>query len=195
MKPVIFALALLVCFSANAQQKNVSINHTINDDGNELSIKVKGTVDGKPINYNRTFDVTGMSKEQKDALKERVYDSLGLPSPVAPKAPIAPRAPLTLMAPPEPPAMNAPVPPVPPVVSSKSDYSEFYAIGGDHPYTKEVKYNPKTGLLYLRYRFTKNGEEVTQEKSIDTKGKSKEERDAIIKKYEQEIGVAQPEII
>ncbi len=192
MKPALFAIAFFICVTAFSQEKNVSISHSINDNGKTLSIKVKGTVDGKPIDYNRTFDVSEMSKDQRDALKERVYDSLGLPSPVAPLAPIAPIAPI---APQAPLVLTAPAAPGPPTVSSKGEYSEMYAIGGDHPYTKEIKYNPKTGMLYMKYRFIKNGEEVTVEKSVDAKNKSKEDRDEIIKKYEKEIGVAQPEMI
>jgi len=191
MKSVLVIIAGFLTISVAAQQKNVSISHSINDDGNTLSVKIKGTVDGKPVDYNRTFDVTGMSKAQKDALKERVYDSLGLPSPVAPVPPIAPTAPrVVIMAAPAPPAE-----PVAPVISSRSQYAETYTIGGDHPYTKEIKYNPQSGILYMKYRFVKNGEEITVEKSVDAKDKSREEREQIIKAYEKEIGVAKPEII
>jgi len=195
MKSLFLVVAGFLSLSAFAQKKNVSITHSINDDGKTLSITIKGTADGKPIDYSRTFDVSNMNKEERNALKERVYDSLGLPSPVAPVAPLAPHAPMaprtsiTLAAP------ATPAEPGPPVVSSRSQYSESYAIGGDHPYTKEIKYNPATGLLHMKYHFIKNGEEVTMEKSVDAKDKSREERNEMIKKYEREIGVAQPEII
>lgn len=197
MKSLLVIIAGFLTVSVAAQQKNVSINHSINDDGKTLSIKVKGTVDGKPVDYSSTFDVTGMSKAQRDALKERVYDSLGLPSPVAPVPPVPPIAPHMVVAPhivivPEP---APPAEPVPPVISSRSQYTETYTIGGDHPYTKEIKYNPKSGILYMKYRFVKNGEEVTVEKSVDAKDKSREEREQVIKAYEKEIGVAKPEII
>ena len=89
----------------------------------------------------------------------------------------------------------APAEPVAPVISSRSQYAETYTIGGDHPYTKEIKYNPQSGILYMKYRFVKNGEEITVEKSVDAKDKSREEREQIIKAYEKEIGVAKPEII
>jgi len=111
MKSVLVIIAGFLTISVAAQQKNVSISHSINDDGNTLSVKIKGTVDGKPVDYNRTFDVTGMSKAQKDVLKERVYDSLGLPSPVAPVPPIAPTAPrVVIMAAPASPAEPGEIP-------------------------------------------------------------------------------------
>jgi len=196
MKPVLFSVAFFLCLSVAAQQKkNVSLSQSINDDGKTLSIKIKGTADGNPVDFDKSYDISGMSKAQKDALKEHVYDSLGLQAPIAPRPPIAPRAPLTLIAPAEPSSIDAPTPPTPPIISSKNQYSEFYSVGGEHPYTKEIKYNPKTGLLYMKYRFIKNGEETTVEKSIDAKDKTKDEREEIIKKYEREIGVAQPEMI
>ena len=192
MKSLLIIIAGFVSFSAVAQ-KNISITHSINDDGKVLSIKVKGSINDKPVDYNKTFDVSGMTREQKDEIKRRVYDSLGLADPVAPLAPLKPHAPLSpqtsveLVAPAEPAS--------PPTVTSKSQYAELYTIGGDHPYTREIRYNPKTGILYMKYRFIKNGEETTVEKSVDAKEKTKEERDQIIRKYEKEIGVAQPEII
>ncbi len=187
MKLILFVIASFFSVAVIAQ-KNISIDHSINDDGKKLSIKIKGSADGKPIDYYRVFDVTGMSKAQKDALKDSVYDSLGLPSPVAPMAPLTPltpAAPLVVM------EANSAVP----VISSKSQYTELYTIGGDHPYTKEIKYNPKTGILYMKYRFIKNGEEVTREKSLDAKDKSAEERSQLIKNYEKEIGILKTEAI
>ena len=187
MKSLVFPAVFLLTITA-AAQKNISISHSINDDGNQLSITIKGSANGKLIDYNRVFDVSGMTKMQKDALKERVYDSLDLPSPVAPPAPIAPRAPATL-------TLLAPAEPNAPVVSSKNEYEELYTYGGHHPFTKEIKYNPQTGLLYMKYHFMKNGKEIIVEKSVEANDKSKEEREQIIKKYEREIGIAAPEII
>lgn len=188
MKPILIVLASFVSFSLIAQKK-ISLNQDIDDNGKSLSIKIKGTAGEKPIDYNKTFDVTGMTKEQKDELKRRVYDSLGLPVPVAPRAPLEPQTSITLSAPAEPSA------PAVPVISSRSQYAETYTVGGDHPFTKEIAFNPKTGILFMKYRFIKNGEEITVEKSVDAKGKSKDEKDQIIKKYEKEIGLLQPEII
>jgi hypothetical protein len=190
MKSLFFVLGCFISLSV-AAQKHISVNQDIDDNGKQLSIKVKGTINGKAVDYSRVFDVSGMAKEQKDALKERVFDSLGLPMPVAPLAPLAPATPRAIVEPIAPVEVNSPVP----VITAKSEYADIYIIGGDHPFTKETRYNPKTGLLYMKYRFIKNGEEITVEKSVDAKDKSKEEKDQIIKKYEKEIGVLQTGII
>ena len=192
MKLLLILIIACLNMTAFAQKKNVSISHTINDDVNILSIIIKGTVDGKLVDYNRSFNVAGQSKAQRDDIKRKVYDSLGLPDPVAPRAPLKPHT--TMLVAPASPTEPA-APSTPPAVSSKSQYSEFQTIGGDHPYTKEIRYNPKTGLLYMKYHFIKNGEETTAEKSVELKDATKEERELIIKKYEKEIGIAQPEIV
>ena len=179
MKSFIFATLLLISIST-AAQKNVSINHSINDDGKKLDIKVKGTVNGKPVDYDRSFDVTGMNKEEKDAIKRNIYDSLGLPDPTMAPAPLSPTAPLAAISGP---GLNGS-----PRVSSKDQYNELYTVGGKHPYTKEIRYNVKTGVLFMKYRFQKGSKSVTNEKSVNAVDKSKEEREQIIKAYENDIG-------
>lgn len=197
MKSLFLSIAGFVSLCASAQQ-HISINNSITDNGKNLSIVITGTVNGKPVDYNRTFDVSGMSKAQKHALQERVYDSLGLSSPaepVAAPAPPAPIAPLAPVEPTEPVSLVAVEAPAAPVISAKSQYTQVYAIGGEHPFTKEIGYDPKTGILHMKYRFTKNGEQITKEKSVDAKNTSQQQKEQIIKKYEKEIGVLQPEII
>lgn len=200
MKTLLVILAFCVSSAAIAQ-KNSSLNQSINDDGKKLSIKISGTFDGKKINYSRKFDIANLSDEEKDALIHRVYDSVGVPFPVPPVPPVPPVAPGTPAAPAEPgipatpPApptaieMTAPPAPGAPTVTAVSEFNETYAVGGDRPYTKEIKYNPKSGVLYMKYRFVKKGEEVTYEKSVEAKDKSKEQRQEVIKKYEKEIAL------
>ena len=78
MKPLLICLLLLTSFGAMAQKSKSSLNTEINDNGKTYSIKIDGKRDGQAIQYNRTFDVAGMSKDQKEGLKNRVLDSLGL---------------------------------------------------------------------------------------------------------------------
>jgi hypothetical protein len=196
MKSLPVILALFFCLSAMSQ-KHTSLNTAISDDGKKLSVKIKGTADGKAIDYYKTFDVTGMNNEQKEALRKNIYDSLGIEEPVPPRAPLKPHPfeTIELVAPAEPAAPTSPVAPPPPVITSKTEYTESYMIGGDHPFTKEIRYNPKTGILFMKYRFVKNGEQIIDEKSVNAKDRSKEEQDQIIKKYEKEIGVQQNETV
>jgi hypothetical protein len=196
MKSLPVILALFFCLSVMAQ-KHTSLNSAISDDGKRLSVKIKGTFDGKAVDYDKTFDVTGMNNDQKESLKKNIYDSLGIKEPVPPRAPLKPHPleTIELVAPLEPTAPTPLVAPPPPVVTAKTEYTDTYLIGGEHPFTKEIRYNPKTGILYMKYRFVKNGEQVTMEKSLDAKDKSKEEQNQIIKRYEKEIGVRQKEAV
>ena len=139
--------------------------------------------------------------------------------PIAPHPPVAPRAPMSARAsiaphapaaPHAPMAPHAPVPPEPPVAPrfdgeshSRAYYydnsrpsvrvyngrNEVVAMGGKQPYTKEVRFNPESGQLYLRYRFSKDGDEYQYERKIDARDKTEQERQRLIDRFEQEIGL------
>ncbi len=179
MKPIFLIVIMFtgLCMSA---QKNISINHSINDDGKKLDIKIKGLVNGKTVDYDHSFDVSGMNKDERDAIKRNIYDSLGLPDPTVATAPPSSTAALELI--------NSSDETDGPRLSSKDDLNEFYTIGGKHPYTKEIRYTAKTGKLFMKYRFQKAGKSVVNEKFVDAKNKTKEQRQQIIKSYENEIG-------
>lgn len=191
------ALTLFVLAgSAAIAQKHSSINRNINDDGKTLSIRVNGTVDGKPIDYDRTFDVASLNLEERNALRERILDSLNISMPEPPVPPVPP-----ISSVPSIPSVP-PIPPVPPVnpdisvnggspsmVRIDNDNTLTEAVGGKKPFTKEVKYDSETGQLYLRYRLTKDGDDFTYERTVDAKGKTQQERQRIIEIIEKEIGV------
>ena len=92
----ILLLGLLLTSFITLAQTSVHSNLTtsINDDDKTYSIRIDGERNGKAIHYNRTFNVVGMSKEQKEAMKTRVLDSLGLgeapPTPALPNTAGAP---------------------------------------------------------------------------------------------------------
>lgn len=95
MKTLIALICLGVGTSAIAQQSETSayrqLSRSINDDGKTLVIQLSGErVDGQKIYYDRTFNVTDLSAEQRDALKNRVLDSLGVNMPDPPKPPSPP---------------------------------------------------------------------------------------------------------
>jgi hypothetical protein len=94
MKIILTSLLLILSLAVTAQQSRSSYATTstsISDDDKTLSIQVEGTVNGKDVRYDRTFSVVGMSKVQKEALKARVLDSLGMGEP--PKPPMPPMPP------------------------------------------------------------------------------------------------------
>ncbi len=111
MNAFLTLLLLSVSFLATAQKAtNSSLNTSINDDGKTLSIQIEGQRDGQPIKYNRTFDVAKLNTKEKDALKTRIMDSLGIgPAPTPPVPQTAPTPSSALR-----PNHLAPTPPVPP---------------------------------------------------------------------------------
>ncbi|QJW91470.1 hypothetical protein HNV11_19840 [Spirosoma taeanense] len=79
MKPFLSLFFFLVGFAALAQKStHSSLNTSINEDGKTMSIRAEGQRNGRVINYDRTFDVTRLSNAERDALKKRVLDSLGI---------------------------------------------------------------------------------------------------------------------
>lgn len=174
MKTLSIVGLLFVSSMAMAQQHR-SISSSIDDNGQTMSIRVKGTIDGRAIQYDRTFDVAHLSKTERKELRDHVLDSLGIQSPTPPVPP---------------------TPPTPPTPPSGVEFSDgFHGSGHTIPkplkdgFEKEVKYNSETGELFMRYRFNKDGEEVIYERTINAADKSEKERKNIIEKIEQELGL------
>ncbi|AYQ34885.1 hypothetical protein [Runella sp. SP2] len=185
MKTLSIVGLLFVSSMVVAQHR--SISSSIDDNGQTMSIRVKGTIDGRAIQYDRTFDVAHLSKTERKELRDHVLDSLGIQSPTPPVPPTPP----TPATPPTP-----PVPPTPPTPFSGATYSDGYHRSGHSTskplkdgFEKEVKYNSETGELFMRYRFNKDGEEVIYERTINAADKSEKERNNIIEKIEQELGL------
>lgn len=101
MKKIPFFLLLTVLATATlAQDKKefAKISKSISDDGKNLDIKVTYRIKGeKQQHYERSIPIDGMSKEDKQALIDRIMDSLGVPNntppPPPPKAPEPPKPP------------------------------------------------------------------------------------------------------
>ncbi|MEZ0610867.1 hypothetical protein ACAW74_20315 [Fibrella sp. WM1] len=91
MKTILTCLLLSLCTLAQAQKNNLSIQ--IDDDTKYMSIDVAGTQDGRLISYNHRFGVAGLNTRQREALKDRVLDSLGVSGAATPPRPPKPPAP------------------------------------------------------------------------------------------------------
>ena len=75
MKQILIAgITLLLAISCN----DPSFKKSITDNGKTLTITVKANAPDKKIDYERSFDVRNMSDEEKDKLKEHIFDSLGI---------------------------------------------------------------------------------------------------------------------
>lgn len=175
-------------------QKRVNLNRSIDDDGKTLSIRVQGTVNGKAVDFDKTFDVADLDKEERAELREKILDSIGAGNiNEIQKAPRSRKGGSVSVAP------DVPAPPSEPVVAympndmnPNSTWSEDASEQTEKkdaalPFTKLVKFNSESGELFLKYSFTKENDEFIYEKTVNAAGKSEEERQRIIDNFENEI--------
>ncbi|WP_031525983.1 hypothetical protein [Dyadobacter crusticola] len=186
---------LLACTSTFAlAQKKCHLSRSIDDDGKTMSIRVTGTIDGREINFSRSFDVAELSRAERVELRDKVIESLGSGK-------------MNIPEPPKPVVAVAPVPAPPPPVPYSPEEPVFYSSANPEPefsrsrdphrkafeglesagYRKHVKYNPQTGELFLQYHFKKDEEEFVFEKTVNAEDKSEAERQRIIDRFEREI--------
>lgn len=166
---------------AFAQQKN-HLSRCIDDDGRKLSISVNGTVNGESIDYRRTFDVAGLSKDERTAITQKVFESLGIGEVAAPKPPRPATAPES--------ARSARASTTYAHVSEQENEDVKPVFGTrSQPYKKEVDFDKNSGEMHLRYQFMREGDEFIFEKTVDVSAKSEKQRETIIKNFEAEIGL------
>ncbi len=67
-----------LCFIGNAQKNNNQYSRSTDDDGKTLKLILKVRNDTTSFDFERTFDIAGMSKTQKDAWINQIIDSLGM---------------------------------------------------------------------------------------------------------------------
>jgi hypothetical protein len=190
-------------------QKRAYLSRSIDDDGKKLSIKVSGTLDGKEVDINKTFDVEGMSQEDREVLRDKVLSSLAegnleLPAPKGVcKESVAVASPSPKRKPPVPSAAPAPEPsaeePETMAFSSNEMNAEIISSGkgfikepaSKYPkdFSRHVRYNSETGEMFIKYRFTKDGDEYIYEKTVNAAEKSEKDRQRIIENFEREMGL------
>ena len=166
---------------AFAQQKN-HLSRCIDDDGRKLSISINGTINGESIDYSRTFDVAGLSKDERNAITQKVFNSLGIGEVSAPKPPRPATAPESVRSA-RASAAYAHV--------ARPENEEVKQVFGTNsqPYKKEVEFDKNAGEMHLRYQFMRGGDEFIFEKTVDVNAKSAKQRENIIKNFEAEIGL------
>jgi hypothetical protein len=89
MKTILIILINLITQFTFAQTRTeTSETHKISmqtvDDDKVFSVKYVGEKNGKPFNYNAKYDVSDMSKFQRDSIKMKVYKDLGIDKPIEP---------------------------------------------------------------------------------------------------------------
>ena len=207
MKPLSATILMLVvaCTAAFAQRSSVSKNIIVDD--LIMTIKVDVEEAGRSLHYHRSFNVEGMNREERQALEDRILDSLGVNSSKKRKLfreePVAVAQGGTIS------SRNKTYSPTPDsqatgvytsgqygsgsvnstTSSASSPAKTVTLIGGEKPFTKEVNDDPETGRLFMRYRYTKDGEEVIYERTINTQGKTDKDKQRIIRETEKELGL------
>ncbi|WP_234736842.1 hypothetical protein [Tellurirhabdus bombi] len=164
--------SLIMGTSLVALAQDNSISRSISDNGKTLSIRVKGTQNGKNYDYDRSFDVSNLDKAARNDLSNRILDSLGLEKLSVPSPPSAPSAPSA-----------------PKVSVQSASTQKRNSADGQNPFSKEVSYSSSSGELLLRYKFKRDGKDVLFERTIDARNKSEQERQQLISEVEKEIGV------
>ena len=183
MKKILTVILASVTSLALAQEK-ANLSRSIDDNGRNLSIRVSGYVNGRPIKYNRTFEVEGLDKSERTAIADRILDSLGVGKVEHPLAPMPPFQATSNYN-----SMSV-------TANNSSPYKSTYSpevnnhqtkdVAGNSPLNKEV-WLDEHGFLRLRYSFTRCNEEFIYEKSTDAGEKSESEREKFIKDFEREI--------
>lgn len=212
MKKILTILLAGVSTLAIAQ-KRAYLSRSIDDDGKKLSIKVSGTLDGKEVDIDKTFDVEGMSQEDREALRDKVLSSIAqgnleLPAPKGicreSVAVVPPKPKKSHVAP-------APSSVEPSSVEPSSVESETMAFSSNEmnaemissgkgfikepaskypkDFSRHVRYNSETGEMSIKYRFTKDGDEYIYEKTVNAAEKSEKERQRIVENFESEMGL------
>jgi hypothetical protein len=77
MKCIITLIFTILCLAGTAQ-KNNQVTKSTDDNSKRLKLSLKVKNDSTSVDFERAFDVTGMTKNQKDELVNHIIDSLGL---------------------------------------------------------------------------------------------------------------------
>ena len=89
MKTILIILFTIINVSIFAQTRTeTSETHKTSmqtvDDDKVFSVKYVGERNGKPFNYSVKYNVSDMSKFQRDSIKTKVYKDLGIDKPIEP---------------------------------------------------------------------------------------------------------------
>lgn len=81
-KTVITCLSLFVLAAMGCHGHSTNIKKSVTTSGNDMHIKVSATINGRDLpDYDKTFDITGLSQNEKDSIVKHIMDSLDLSRP------------------------------------------------------------------------------------------------------------------
>lgn len=210
----LFAL-LLLQLTAMAQRSSVSKNIIVDD--LIMTIKVDIEEPGRTLHYHKRFNIEGLDSAERQALETRILDSLGVNGPAKAKrfqdnqpvasahgAVISSRSRGYGATQNDTRSVNvdrratgqqvdeiiiAERTETPEPQPSDSGTVESLTTNDHMPYSKQIKEDPETGRLFMRYRYEKDGEEFIFERTVNAQGKSDKEKSRIIRETEKSLGL------
>lgn len=170
---------LFCCCAVMAAKAQRNISRNIDDDGKTMVVEIRGTNGGTSFAYKRTFDVTGISKEEKKALVNRIVDSLGIAAADTPPVPSVSSLPAV--------APVSPVPPVPPAMTWSSSGSSKSTTAHQNLHS-DIDDDGHT--LHVRIKGTSNDKKVDYDRTFNIEGMTSQEKSKFIKNITDSLGVS-----
>jgi len=78
----------------NSRGGDTAISKNVNDDCKKMHVKLSYSINGQQLKkFDQSYNVVGMTKAEKEAIVNRIMDSLGIPNPVTVPPPPPPQPP------------------------------------------------------------------------------------------------------
>lgn len=78
-KALFTCLSLLTLATIGCSRHNTHFEKSIQVSGNNMRVKVNSIINGRQVHdYDKTFDIAGMTQAQKDSIVVHITDSLSL---------------------------------------------------------------------------------------------------------------------
>ncbi|WP_247233095.1 hypothetical protein [Telluribacter sp. SYSU D00476] len=197
MKTLATLFLLAISFTAVAQQ--YLFHEEVHDDGKRLKIKVDIEEKGRSIHYSNTFNVSGMSKEEKEDLVARTLESVKgrktqeeLSTAYAPR----PARSATRIASATCPEARSTVahrdaPATWTTASAEATASANPVMEKHSPFQKSIEEDIEAKRIKVRYEYFENGEEHIFERTINTEGRTEREIKKLLEETEKSLGLTQ----
>jgi len=78
-KVLLICSSLLILATIGCSRHNTNFEKSIQVSGNNMRVKVNAVVNGRQVHdFDKTFDIAGMTQAQKDSIVNHITDSLAL---------------------------------------------------------------------------------------------------------------------
>ena len=80
-RTTLFLVAAVLLTLAACNRRGTVIKKSISHNGNKMRVEVYAKIDGKKVqDFTKEVDVSGMTKEEKDAIAKHIMDSIMPPN-------------------------------------------------------------------------------------------------------------------